>query len=463
MRHDWVIIFLFQGSLAMPRLLTTRADEKFEWTSLGDSYASGVGSANYVDGRRCLRYDQAYPVQLSGDPDLAEGDYIFNNVVCSGAHYDDVENYQFYDEDTSGQPSWQYSMLVLGSKQPRSNTHISSGPRPKFGNPQMATLAVGGDDIDFPGILFNCVLDAHILGGPPQRTCDEQRQYSWSLINSPDLANNIDHLIQKTVTRGRKGSIGEKFKLYVTGYGEFFNEVDQGCDTVTFARTANPTPDGRDHTKMTTDLRKDFNHMSLALNAAIQDAVQRNKGNGVKFIDIQGNNALDSHRFCEPGVQEPDQRNENLWFWHYPYNEPQNDNTKLMQDASDTVSQRLSTADLSAKFVTTADYTNAIFDAVDYAKAQKVNGGDVEARGLWDAIGFRAKVFHPQVPFHTHIKDLVIAQYKRDLADENAASKPSAPDNNACHGVGGDTWVMHKDQAVENVGNFCAQGSKSVE
>ena len=30
------------------------------------------------------------------------------------------------------------------------------GDRPKFGEPTVATLTVGGDDIDFPGILFNC-------------------------------------------------------------------------------------------------------------------------------------------------------------------------------------------------------------------------------------------------------------------------------------------------------------------
>ncbi len=326
----------------------------------------------------------------------------------------------------------------------------------------MATLTVGGDDIDFPGILLNCIIETHILGGPALRTCDDQRKHSWDLINSPDLVNNIDHLIDKTVTRGRKGSIGDKFKLYVTGYGEFFNEVDPGCNTVTFARTANPNPDGKDHTLLTTDLRKDFNDMSRALNSAIQDAVDRNKDKGVKFIDIQGNQALDGRRFCEPGIQEPDQHNDKLWFWHYPYHEVTDDNTKLMQEASDNVTQGMSTADLSAKFPSTKDYTNAIFDAVN-VKAQEVNGGDVEAQLGWDSVGFRARIFHPQVPFHTHIKDLILAQYKKDLDAETAAKGPSTPDQNACHGVGGDTWVMHRDAAVTNVEDFCTQQSKSVE
>ena len=133
---QWLIAAFIQEAVALPNVITTR-DTKFEWTALGDSYASGVGSTNYIDGRRCLRYDEAWPVLLNQDKDLAAGDHIFNNVVCSGAHYSDVEAYQFYDEDQTGQPNWQFS------------------PRPKFGDPQMATLAVGGDDIDFPGIVFS--------------------------------------------------------------------------------------------------------------------------------------------------------------------------------------------------------------------------------------------------------------------------------------------------------------------
>ena len=109
-QHLWLLLSLFQGSIARPNRIATREDKKFEWTALGDSYASGVGSLNYVDGGRCLRYDQAWPVLLNGDSNLATTDYIFNNAVCSGAHFDDVEKYQFYDEDTSGQPNLQYGM-----------------------------------------------------------------------------------------------------------------------------------------------------------------------------------------------------------------------------------------------------------------------------------------------------------------------------------------------------------------
>ena len=95
----------------------------------------------------------------------------------------------------------------------------------------------------------------------------------------------------------------------MTGYGEFFDEIDPGCNTVIFARTANPNFDEKDRIKLTIEFRKDFNHMSRALNTAIQDAVNRNTDEGVKFIDIQGDKVFHEHHFQEPRVQKPDQHN----------------------------------------------------------------------------------------------------------------------------------------------------------
>lgn len=112
-RNQWIWFFSFYTSMAWPNLIATRENSDFEWTALGDSYASGVGSTDYVDGRRCLRYNQAYPVLLNGDPNLAEGKHIFNNVVCSGAESEDVELYQFYDEDTANQPNRLYCMNFI--------------------------------------------------------------------------------------------------------------------------------------------------------------------------------------------------------------------------------------------------------------------------------------------------------------------------------------------------------------
>ncbi|KAL9106503.1 MAG: hypothetical protein Q9227_008482 [Pyrenula ochraceoflavens] len=423
-------LLLLRGSLAFPqretsqrssskRVLSRASESKFEWTALGDSYASGVGSVDYVDGRRCLRYDQAYPVLLDKE-DLAPGqEHDFHNVVCSGAEADEIEKYQFYDTDqTFGQPNWQYY------------------PRPKFGQPTMATLHVGGDDIDFRGLLQYCVVEI-FAGNDPIQACKDQRDKSWKLLKSTDLVDKIDSVIKKTVDKGRSGPIGDKFKLYLVSYAEFFNSEDPACNDVTFARTANPNPDNNPHNKMTTDLRKDLNAMSIALNKAISDAVDKNKNNGVKFIDLQkgkkfgdDDDPLKGHRFCEKGIKEPDQDNDQLYFWHYPYNAPDNDYTKLVDSTAQDVVNGMSSQDIQSKWATSEDFWNDVFGKISEdqfnGKADS-NHTDTQVAG-WDSIGYRARVFHPQVRFHTYIKDQILDAWKQDRDIDGTGS--GGGDNN---------------------------------
>ncbi|TGJ88663.1 hypothetical protein E0Z10_g8 [Xylaria hypoxylon] len=410
--------------------------DQFEWTALGDSYSSGVGAGEYgSNSYRCLRYDQAYPVLINGDSRLPQGDHQFNNVVCSGSSTADVQDYQFYDEDTSSQPNRQF------------------GTRPKFGNPSMATLSVGGNDMDFPGIIFNCVLETQLPfgAGPPQRNCDDQRRVSWDLLNSPELANSIDKTIKKVVEKGRKGTIGDNFKLYVTGFPQFFNAETEGCNEVTFARTANPNDDGKEHTNMTMELRKDFNSMSVQLNKAIEDAVSRNQDQGVKWVPIDGE--MEGHRYCEEGINEPDQHNDNLWLFHYPYHEPSDaavDGPLLK--AFDKVA---ASADINTSFKTYNDFQNAVFDAIDTGTSANTTGIQ---DSLWSSIGHRVKVFHPQDNLHEKIRDLVLDKY---VADLNVPA-PSFEEKNECHGVSGDYWVISRDIAVSNAEAFCSQKDKTV-
>ncbi|KAK8039453.1 hypothetical protein PG993_007864 [Apiospora rasikravindrae] len=410
--------------------------DTFEWTALGDSYSSGVGADTYTSNSyRCLRYDHAYPVLMNGDGRFPKGDHQFNNVVCSGSDTQEIEAYQFYDEDKFAEPNHQY------------------GDRPKFGSPSMATLSVGGNDIDFPGIIFNCILETHIWGGPPERSCDEQKEVTWNLLINPDLADNISRTIKKVVDKGRKGPIGNKFRLYVTGFPQFFSEKTNECDSVTFARTANPNPDGKDHVKMTQEHRKEYNKMSVQLNKAIESAVKMNEKDGVTWIPIDPE--MEGHRYCEPGVKEPDQHNDKLWLYHYPYNEP--DDKKVTEPLEKGASKVT-----LGKNQTYASYENQVFDALEVS-------GDPNQKGafdfIWRGVGNRVKVFHPQVPLHEKIRDLVLDAYVEDLkgnGDGGGSTSPPKPDENKCHGVSGDMWVMSRDQAVDNVKDFCKQTQSKI-
>lgn len=292
-----------------------------------------------------------------------------------------------------------------------------TGARPAFGNPDFASLTIGGDDIDFPGIIFNCILDYNFYGlGGKKRSCDDQRAHTWSLLNAPALVDNIATTIQKVVAKGRTGAVGDAFKLYVTGYADFFNDQDPGCDTVTFARTANPKDDGKTHPMMTTALRGEFNAMSDALNKAISAAVSRNSQQGVSFVDIQttadGKDALAGRRFCEKGVQEPDQSNTNLWFYHYPYNVDDstgNPDVEAISAAYDQTTQGVT--DFDTKWPQEYDLWDAVLGTLGES-ANSADDPDVDGTGFWgDTVGSRAKVFHPQTGYHSFIRDQVLAAY----------------------------------------------------
>jgi hypothetical protein len=80
-------LFAYPGAdLKETNLLQLRVPS-FEGTVWGDSYASGIASENYIDGRRCLRYDGAYSTLIQADPNnlLPGSGGKLNNVVCSGA------------------------------------------------------------------------------------------------------------------------------------------------------------------------------------------------------------------------------------------------------------------------------------------------------------------------------------------------------------------------------------------
>ncbi|PQE17444.1 SGNH hydrolase-type esterase domain-containing protein [Rutstroemia sp. NJR-2017a WRK4] len=168
---------------------------------------------------------------------------------------------------------------------------------------------------------------------------------------------------------------------------------------------------------MTPPERKEFNAMDVQLNKAIEDAVSQNKDQGVTWIPIDGE--LNGHRFCEPGLQEPEQHNSNLWLWHYPYNEPNNDKI-------DGPLQRSSTR-------------LALLECAFYM--------------IWRGIGDRAKVFHSQISLHEKIRDMILNTYISDLGGSGAtlsspvttstpspspsrspSPNPSPPEKDACHG-----------------------------
>nr|OQO18140.1 hypothetical protein B0A51_14732 [Rachicladosporium sp. CCFEE 5018] len=283
----------------------------------------------------------------------------------------------------------------------------------------MATLSVGGNDIDLLGIARSCILELF-----PPRSCEEQIKRSWSLIRSPDLANNIEKVISAAITKGRAGSAGDAFKLYVLGYADFYNVDTDQCSTVTFAR--NPKRDGSSQ-KMTKELRQTFNDMANELNGAIAEAVNRQGSQSAFYVDWQANGGLTGHRYCEEGVIEPDTNRADTWFWHWPYG------TRAEEDALDNVLASIWDPSVStlAEFDTkhggnpppmpdslqdSNTFWNTVFDH-----------SNNDTLGLEGALSNRVRVLHPTEPGHVHIRDSVLAQLVVDLAPAAPIVDPTPP------------------------------------
>lgn len=256
------------------------------------------------------------------------------------------------------------------------------------------------------------------------RTCDEQRALSWSLIADDashtepkhSLISKIADVLDKILELGNENS--SQFFVYVTGYGQFFNEETTACNDVTFARKANPHDDGQPHTRLTTELRADFNAMSRLLNEAIKKACSLADPRKARYVDIDA--MLDGHRFCEDGVSEPDQENANTYFFHYPYGVDDDDDPAI-QYLNEVHEASVSSLEWDPQTTLWSDYLNAFYGEVDEEGLANALEGDVDAAyDIWpDTIGYRAKLFHPTMAFHERIYRQIVDQYLDDVHVDN--------------------------------------------
>jgi hypothetical protein len=128
---------------------------------------------------------------------------------------------------------------------------------------------------------------------------------------------------------------------------------------------------------------------------------------------------LEGHRFCEPGVKEPDQNNPNAAFFHYFYevNEEQPRIAYLNQVAA----RSASSLSWDPKKTLWVDYMNDFWSKVDEEGLNNtIGGGDVNAAfNFWsDSIGYRARIFHPTILLAKSIYKKVVEQYLQDEGEE---------------------------------------------
>lgn len=228
------------------------------YTALGDSYATGNGAGTNTHSL-CSPFSDGYPVQLT----KAIGPVRFQSAACGGAVTSSV---------IWNQLSW-------------------------IGDSDLVTLTVGGNEVDFFGVLNECVYQWH-----PLSTCEAELQKSRRLIESSSFFEGYAMMVKLGLQ-----SMKPTGRLLVTGYATFFNEDTVDCDRATFS-IKNPEQ------FLTRQLRQDLNHLVKMLNHVIRSTAE---AAGAEYVDID--EIFKCHRFCEDGVSEPDKSRSDTWFFNLDY------------------------------------------------------------------------------------------------------------------------------------------------
>ena len=246
------------------------------WTNyvaLGDSIASGLGNT-YNDilhpsswfSSSCFRNKEAYGNQLAADLGISEDSYRLLGCASAVAH--DVDVCQ-----VNGTANYTQQDGNCRSLQPN-----------QFGNPNLITLAVGGNDLAFSNLLTSCFY----FGS--KEACDNAVNNTGNLIGTVSSEKRIQNTVANAIAKAGNLDLA---KFFVTGYASYFNvDVDDdACPSF-----AHPFHNGN---KLQPQPPKAFrvrlNNLVYQCNAVIRAQVT---AAGAKYVDTES--AFNTHRLCDP-------------------------------------------------------------------------------------------------------------------------------------------------------------------
>jgi lysophospholipase L1-like esterase len=281
------------------------------WVALGDSYSAAPGAGGFhSDGptpNRCLRYKEAYPLQMAlsisgndgGRECPVEGiQPLF--LSCTGATV----------EQRAGTPNLNEQIKYIHDL-PGSN-----GQQFDF-----ATLSIGGNDLGFSTIVQKCLFPLTFEKDTWKTACDNAISNAEKLLDMGGDGTNSE--IRKRLNgaytnvldemyfpaRDPNGGVNiphratDKFHLFITGYTNFFNDTDTSCNDFSFESPAFGAPGGG--TKLAPEFRTRLNKLVERLNDRSRQAIDdiNTKGNAdyngkVSFVEGPQDDWT-NHRFCD--------------------------------------------------------------------------------------------------------------------------------------------------------------------
>ncbi|KAF2266404.1 hypothetical protein CC78DRAFT_578441 [Lojkania enalia] len=270
-----------------------------EWKAVGDSFSAGPGAGQDWDPEDkcdCIRHHGAYAPQLWQDehfffpdpdrPNEPPRRTAFEFLSCTGAVAPDV----FYPGHCNQQI-------------PRVSEYDD-----------IVTLSIGGNDFEFVSILQACVYKFF----KDDDACAKQTEATKRLLYGDQFRNDYRTIILgrpitapgQTVINGLYQRMDWRDRnpqftgVYQTGYIQFFDTYTDQCDDVSFIPWL---PNGP---PMKKELRRMLNNLTPPPGRRPSRVAPY-----VNFVDVDI--TYNSHRFCTEGVNEPDRRNKNIWFFHF--------------------------------------------------------------------------------------------------------------------------------------------------
>lgn len=244
------------------------------FAGLGDSFAAGIGGPSYDNDTTCARGDTGYPSLINQDGRMGDpAGRTFQFLACSGATTKDIVKNQ---------------IPVMG------------------GNQQLITLSAGGNDVGLSKIL-----DACIFGWSPiPADCNTTIANSQKIIEN-ELSGSLKDLY--SAAKAKLGTDPKNpGKMYVTGYGKFFDANTTQCNSKTWSFWYQQL----NKQYLTQELRRTLNDMVDAVNSKIADAVAA-AGDQVVFVNWDQYFTRYQGRYCESNALEPNGNRLGLLFYEW--------------------------------------------------------------------------------------------------------------------------------------------------
>jgi hypothetical protein len=182
----------------------------------------------------------------------------------------------------------------------------------------MITLSIGGNGVEFVNILLACVY--HFTDD--ENACNKQLAKTKDLIFGNKLRLDHQRIIREIYSNLRyREQRSQHAAVYQTGYSQFFDVWTDYCSGVSFWPLAPSGP------KMDKEIRSLLNNLAHQVNYVLEyyTAWQNADNAGiiepgqrdVSFIDwVDVDTVYNGDRFCREGVEEPDRKNDDTWFFH---------------------------------------------------------------------------------------------------------------------------------------------------